>query len=206
MYAHAQSKLDRRNGSPSRFAASLPNGVHADSAPNDEPLTFEALFRTYHAKLCAFALRYVRSTDVAEEVVEDVYLRLWAQRPIWETSANQRRYLYAAVRNQALKHLAHERVVRKSHAVVQGDGIAPAMSQPPAGAEDEVQAAELAAAFQRVVDRLPARCREAYHLHCRDGMSYAEIADLMNISARTVETQVARAKKFLRRALAVWLS
>ena len=175
------------------------------SAPRETP-SFDNLFRTYHVKLCAFALRYVGSVDVAEEVVEDVFLRLWVQmRDGVPALKNPKRYLYTAVRNQALKHLKHERVVRKSLAIVQHQEHVPGMSQPAASAEDQVQARELAIAFHSAVDQLPTRCREAYTLYRQQGLSYAEVAELMGISIRTVETQLARATRALRLNLAAWL-
>lgn len=105
------------------------------------------------------------------------------------TYIDPKRYLYTAVRNQALKHLAHERVVRNSHEMVQGEGRASAISQSPEGAEADVETAELEAL--RNHHRFAAgRCREAFELYRCNGMTCPEIADIMNISARTAETQV----------------
>jgi len=221
----------RRNGAGHQNTAHKNGAAHADTAhqngasgehtthqngskrehddrpvPAGEVLSFESLFRTYHAKLCAFARSYVKCPDVAEELVEEVFLRMWELRGNWPGCANQKRYLYAAVRNQALKHLAHECVVRQSHAIVKEQVCAPGMGQPPAAPDDEVQAAELASAIQVAVEQLPPRCREAYVLNREHGMSYAEIAEVMGISVRTVETQLARANRVLRRELATWVS
>jgi DNA-directed RNA polymerase specialized sigma24 family protein len=80
-----------------------------------------------------------------------------------------KRYLYTAVRNQALKHLAHEAVVRRSHAMVKRGGRVPGAGEGPIGADDEVEAHELAAAFEDAAVRLPARCREAYTLYREEG-------------------------------------
>ena len=207
MSAHAQATtaVDHHPRTRSARANSLPPGPSSRLPAAREGLSLEALFHTYRAKLCTFALGYVGCTDVAEEVVEDVFLRLWEQRENLPKCNSPKSYLYTAVRNQALKHLAHERVVRKSLAIVQREGHAPGMSQPPASAEDQVQATELAAAFQYAIEQLPARCREAYTLHRQHGLSYAAIAERMGVSVRTVDTQLARATKVLRRNLAAWL-
>ena len=90
--------------------------------------------------------------------------------------------------------------------MTQQHGPVPGMSQAPAAPDDELQAMELAAAFENAVDRLPQRCRQTYALHREHGMSYAQIAGVMGISVRTVETQLARANRVLRRELAPWLS
>ena len=202
MAAHPPPTLVQRNGSSVRFAGDSSSG--RGHAPVEEHLSLEILFRAYHQRLCSFARSYVTCPDVAEELVEDVFLKLWQQRDNGHACANPRGYLFAAVRNQALKHLAHERVVRATAARVQGEGFAPGMSQPSAPADDEVQANQLADAFSSAVERLPARCREAYTLH-HSGLSYVEIGETMGTSSRTVETQVRSAKRVLRRELAAWL-
>jgi RNA polymerase sigma-70 factor (ECF subfamily) len=202
MAAHPPPLVKERNVPSVQFAAE----AHSlrTRARSGEPLSLEFLFRAYYQKLCCFARSYVTSPDVAEELVDDVFLRLWEQRESGHACVNPRGYLYAAVRNQALKHLAHERVVRATAARVQGEGFAPGMSQPSAPADDEVQANQLADAFSSAVEQLPARCREAYTLH-HSGLSYVKIGETMGTSSRTVETQVRNAKRVLRRELAAWL-
>jgi RNA polymerase sigma-70 factor (ECF subfamily) len=168
---------------------------------------FELLFRTYHSRLCAFAERYVGCPDTAEEVVEEVFLRIWAQRKFEDgCCGSPKRYLYTAVRNQALKVLDHERVVQRSRESARSQDHPPGMSQPPIAADERLHADQFAAAHQRAVDALPERCRQAYVLHRQQGSSQAEIAALMGISVRTVETQLARAARTLRQQLAVWLA
>ncbi len=170
-----------------------------------EARSFECLFRTYHARLCEFARAYVACPAVAEELVHNVFLRIWEQPLILRECVNPKRYLYTAVRNQALKHLAHEAVVRRWHTMVKEEGRAPGTGERPVRADEQLEASELAAAFENTVDRLPARCRETFTLYREQGMSYAEIAVAMGTSERTVETQLARAKKVLRRELAEWV-
>ena len=196
-----------RIDSPLPAAITTAVELPASTVPLFQQPSLEALFRTYHTELCAFARRYVRCPDVAEELVSDVFVRVWELRETWPAvCASQKRYLYTAVRNGALKHLAHERVVQRSRAMTQEPGPVPGMSQAPAAPDDELQAMELALAFENAIDRLPRRCRQAYALHREHGMSYAQIASVMGISVRTVETQLARANRILRRELAPWLS
>ncbi|MGH7575620.1 MAG: sigma-70 family RNA polymerase sigma factor, partial [Longimicrobiales bacterium] len=155
-------------------------------------------------ELCAFATGYVRCMAVAEDLVQDVFLQLWMLHRNGETCVNPDRYLYTAVRNRALNYLAHERVVCSAYETMQSSGQAAGMSQPRATADEEVEAAELEQACERLVDDLPTRCREAY-VHRSAGKTHAEIAAAMGTSARTAETQVAHARQRLRRDLAYWL-
>lgn len=166
---------------------------------------FESLFCTYYRRLCTFVERYVGSPEVAEEVVADVFLQVWARNKCQDERGCPKRYLYIAARNQALKYLDHQRVVRRWEGIVVEQGTVPGLGQPPAAADDQLHAAELAAAVRGAIEQLPDRCRQAYTMYRNDGMSYADIATAMDISVRTVETQLARAAKALRRDLAVWL-
>lgn len=192
------------NGSHSPLENGTPE-AHLAPGSLSEVHVFEDLFRTYQLKLVAFARRFVKRNDVAEELVEDVFLHLWELRGSWPDPGNHKRYLYAAVRNQALKYIAHQSIERKVHAIVNGSGRVPGMSQSSVTADDATQASELAAAMKNAIDQLPARCREAYTLNREHGMSYAQIASRMGISVRTVETQLARANKWLHRRLAAWI-
>lgn len=166
--------------------------------------TVEALFRAYYPELCAFAAGYVRCAAVAEDLVQDVFVQLWMLHRNGETCVNPDRYLYTAVRNRALKYLAHEGVVCSAHEMMQSAGQVAGMSQPCATADEEVEAAELEQEFERAVDKLSARRREAY-IHSRAGKTHAEIGAAMGTSERTAETQVADARQHLRRELAYWL-
>lgn len=166
--------------------------------------TFDALFRAHYARLCGFARRFVGCPDTAEDVVQEVFLHVWTLRDEGETFVNPKRYLYAAVRNRALNHIDHERIASRSRGMMQIGARAPAMSAPRAAPDEELEAAELEEALDIAVERLPERCREAY-AHRHGGKTRAEIAAVMGTSPRTAETQVTRARRFLRRELAPFL-
>ena len=78
---------------------------------------FGALFRQFYPELCNFVVHLVRSRAVAEELVQDLFLRLWQRRREWETVLPSRSYLYQAAWNRAIDHLKHERVVQQSASV-----------------------------------------------------------------------------------------
>lgn len=162
-----------------------------------DPGAFEALFHAYHAPLCAFAYRYVGARDLAEDIVQEIFLFVWERRETWDVRTSVKSYLFTAVRNAALSYLRHERVVRRREAetVELFDGRS-------AGADAEADAAETLAAVQQAVGRLPERCRLAFTLHREQGLTYSEIAEVLGISPRTVEVQMGRALKSLRKSLA----
>jgi RNA polymerase sigma-70 factor (ECF subfamily) len=169
-------------------------------AAGDEA-AFETLFHAYHARLCAFAYRYVGAHDLAEEMVQEVFLFIWDRRETWDVRTSLKSYLFAAVRNAALSYLRHERVVRRHDAET-----VELFTRPTPSTDSEVRTTELVAAVQRAVNRLPERCRLVFTLHREQALTYAEIAEVLAISPKTVEVQMGRALKTLRKALAGFLS
>lgn len=202
------SRDDRRDDPPVADpdpAPSLEDREWIERVRAGDEAAFEAMFRTHYNNLCVFASRLVGSDAVAEEVVQDVFLRLWQQHESLEISSTVAGYLYGSVRNRALGHLRHERVDQRWREDTATLESAPAVARPSGRADDEARANELAAAIDRAIERLPPRCREAYVLRRQHHLGYAEIARVMGISPRTVEVQIGTALKALRAALADWL-
>jgi RNA polymerase sigma-70 factor (family 1) len=158
---------------------------------------FDALFHAYHAPLCAFAYRYVAARDLAEEIVQEVFLYVWERRQTWDVRTSVKNYLFTAVRNASLSYLRHERVVRRRQAET-----VELFARPGESADADTRTAELVAAVRRAVGRLPERCRLIFTLHREQGLTYAEIASVLEISPKTVEVQMGRALKALRKTLA----
>jgi RNA polymerase sigma-19 factor, ECF subfamily len=162
-----------------------------------DPAAFERAFRAYHPGLCALACRYVRSRDVAQELVHDVFAKLWEERGRLSVG-NLKNYLYAAVHNVAISHVRHELVERRWRE--RAPGMVDWLAQPHDVNEGErcVESEELVAAIQKVLSALPERCRLALTLRWQRQMSYAEVAEAMGISVKTVEIHVGRGLAALR--------
>jgi RNA polymerase sigma-70 factor (ECF subfamily) len=171
--------------------------VEVERVRTGDPHAFEALFHQYHAPLCAFAYRYLGARDLAEEIVQEVFLLVWERRATWEVRTSARSYLFTAVRNASLSYLRHERVVRRREPEVRELLRALAPSGEPESTEWET-----IAAVRQAIGRLPERCRLVFTLHREQGLTYTEVADVLGISPRTVEVQIGRALKSLRKALA----
>src|SRR5205807_282230 len=167
----------------------------ADRIRGGDVDAFEALYRKYWQRLYAFAFRYVRSKEDAEEVVQDVFFRIWRGRADWVPAGAVRNYVYCAVRNAARDRLERAAVARRwggrGHV---GQGAAAAA----AAIQSELEAAELVAAVQRALDELPPKRSAVCKLRLIDELSYAQIADRLGSREKTVETQLARGLKFLR--------
>jgi RNA polymerase sigma-70 factor (ECF subfamily) len=162
---------------------------------------FEAMFRAYYEPLHAFALGYVRNAAAADDLVQDVLCWVWEHRGTWAVDTSLKTYLFGAVRNRALNHGRRQRIMERW----QCQAIADIAIRPETRCAEPADAltveGDFARALQRAVQRLPARCREAYLLRWAHHLSYKEIASHMAISEKTVEIQITKALKVLRQAL-----
>lgn len=161
---------------------------------------FEVVFREHYASLVRFAEGMLRSREAAEDAVQDVLLNLWRQREVLRIDDSLRGYLYRAVRNRALNSARNDRVRREAvpHLALESPEV-------PAG-DAIVLEDELEIAVREAIDALPPRCREVFELSRFKGLRYAEIAETLGISVKTVETQMGRALRSLREKLAPYLT
>lgn len=174
--------------------------------PHPEPFSgtteaFDALVRANYGRLCGFALRLLGSREAAEDVVHDVLLHIWRDRARF-TFNDPLPYLYRSVRNRIISD-RRQQAARGRLLAELGEGA-------DFTREDDVSAAlesdDLARAAARAVEALPERCRLIFTMRREQGLSYAEIARVLDISVKTVENQMTRAGKLLRARLARFLS
>ncbi|HSA54774.1 MAG TPA: RNA polymerase sigma-70 factor [Gemmatimonadaceae bacterium] len=157
----------------------------------------EIVFRTHYSGMASFVQRFVRTPDVAEELVQDLFLKLWTKREQLSDIETFRTYLYRAARNQALNWLRRQKLERRWQEEHAGDEEATTAQT----ADEDASEHEVAVAVRAAIDRLPPRCREVFLLSRDGGLTYLEIARTLDISVKTVETQMGRALKSLRTAL-----
>ena len=157
---------------------------------------FEALFREYHPRLCGFAFRFTGSRDIAEELVQEAFLYVWQHREALDVRDSVKTYLFSAVRNASVSWLRHERVVAQSS--VQTTELFHRSAET---ADRAIESTERIAAVRAAIARLPEGCRMVLTLHREQGMTYREIADVLGISQKTVDAQMGRAFKALRKYL-----
>jgi RNA polymerase sigma-70 factor (ECF subfamily) len=163
---------------------------------------FERLFRAYYDPLCAFVAGYVGTVAVAEEIVQDVLFGVWQQREQWTVTDSVRSYLYGAARNRAINAGRRVRVAARCEIAARRAGDAPGMGQRPEPADARASATDFARALARALDHLPDRCRETFLLRRQHGLSIAEIAQTMSVTAKCVERQLTKAMRMLREELA----
>ena len=126
-----------------------------------------------------------------------MFLYLWEHDMTWENPNVAKSYLFTAVRNAALSYLRHQGVAKR----LEQEAIPLFAPRPVASPDRELHVSELAEALQRAVARLPERCRLVFTLSREQELTYAEIAELLEISPKTVEMQMGRAYRALRKYL-----
>ncbi len=163
----------------------------------DDEKAFETLFRLFYSRLFRFAQQYVHSRELAEEVVSDVFVKLWNNRKEMLRIEKLETYLFTAVKNQSLNYF-HQ---ASSHA---GSALPDSSSDHLVYTFDpgcELEWKELQAGLETAIDKLPVQCRMVFKLIKEEGLSYKETAEILNISPRTVETQLVRALRKISVAL-----
>ena len=161
---------------------------------------FEMLFRTYYQPLCKYAFTFVQDRDEAEEIVQSTFLNIWEKRQSLSIHTGIKPYLYAMVRNACLNVLKHEKI-KQQHATME---MAVAERSVESVART-IMASELETKIYRAMDQLPEQCRLIFKLSRFEELKYAEIAQQLHISIKTVENQMGKALRIMREQLKDYL-
>jgi RNA polymerase sigma-70 factor (ECF subfamily) len=158
---------------------------------------FEELFRAHYESLCRFAYRYLLDTALVEDLVQDLFAHLWADRARLELRGSVRAYLFAAVRNRAL-NVRKRQLVEHDWARDEALPDVRALHRAPAPPDHVLDAGERESQLRSAIESLPERCRLVMQLRWQEQLSHAEIAAVMGISLKGVEAQLARGLQSLR--------
>lgn len=154
---------------------------------------FENFFRLTYKRLCSFALGYVNNRNEAEDIVQAAFLNVWEHKNLWDDFESAKAYMFRSVRNKALNYKKHERVKRKSETEIQLRMEEWKIYQ---NSNDSMK--RKLEVIREGIQELPERRREIFMLSREHGLTYREIADVLEISIKTVETQIGRSLKYLR--------
>ncbi len=156
---------------------------------------FDALFQRWAGPLLRYLERMVRDRATAEELVQEVFIRVYRARDRYRPDARFSTWLYRIATNLALNELRRPRR-RDPHASLDADGASPLLAEGP-GAEEVVDARRAGAAVLRELEALPERQRAALCLTAVEGLSYAEVAEALDASEKAVKALVHRARATL---------
>ncbi len=201
MEISVDNTLDLKKGNRKRVYPEKKRGSDIDQLltrvlEHDDYGAFEKLFVFNYNPLRNFCKKIVRINEVAEELVSEVFLKIWSNRKHIVISSSPKSYLYTAVRNISFDHLRREK-----HSILAGLEEAAAVpcdsSDPHRCSEYE----ELQGRIEMAVEKLPRQCKLVFRMSRDHGMKYNEIAEELQLSVKTIETQMGRALKSLRLSL-----
>jgi RNA polymerase sigma-70 factor (ECF subfamily) len=155
----------------------------------DDEAAFGELFKLCYSRLLVFSEAILKSRELAEEAVEDVFLKLWENRKVLPAINNINYYLLVAAKHKALDYLEKA----KRQAIISLDDVKVEFGDISINPEDTLISAESVRIIQNLINDLPPRCKLMFRLVKEDGLKYREVADLLNVSVKTVETQISLA-------------
>ena len=161
---------------------------------------FSKVYYEHFPGLCDFANVFVKDEEDAKELVQDVFFSIWNKRETWQPKGSIQSYLYKAVKNRALDFLKHQKVARGWSENVRNT-VSLNMQSP----EDDFCHSELSDIIEESINRMPEKRKVIFLLSREHGLTYKEIADTLQLSVKTVETQMGRAIKSLRKRLGAYL-
>ena len=166
---------------------------------NGQYEAMELFFNRYYASLCRFGMSYESNSCLVEEKVADIFIQLWTNRNILDKIKNPKSYIYVVVKNSL-------KTARKSQQFCQqidetktiNSMFSPSREQEIIENEQKEMNTNL---IREILDIIPKKSRQAFELSRIDGLKYKEIAEILNVTPKTVENHIAIALKFISRTL-----
>jgi len=160
---------------------------------------FEIAFLKYFSSLNKYIWKFVRSEELAKEIVQEVFTDIWEYRSNLNPSGHLRGFLFEKARNKALDYIKHKKIVDQYISETKQkkrEHFYKKEFQKEANYSGFIEEAN------KVIDNLPTRAHQIYKLNREEGLTYKEISEYLNISIKTVETHMRRVLKKLRNHLA----
>ena len=156
---------------------------------------FQTVFRKYYALMCNYASQILDNKELAEEIVQDMFVKIWEKRQILVIETSVKNYFFRSVRNHCLNQIQHEKI-KKQYA-----GRVLESARQEIDPEQYFIEVDLIRRIEESIASLPPKRREIFRLSREQGMKYREIAEALSISEKTVEAQMGLALKHLRHEL-----
>lgn len=162
---------------------------------NGEVSAFEAVFNAFYAPLVNFARGILKDDALAEEQVQEVFVQLWEKRGGLKDEIVLFPYLITSVRNKCINQIQHRKVQKKYELHVRGERTDILHYEPNDVTEERLKK------LYEALNGLPEKCRQVFELSRFQHLSHKEIAAELNISTKTVENQITKALKVLKKEM-----
>jgi len=150
------------------------------------------MFKTYFSTLCYFAQKYIPDLDACKEIVHNIFVVIWEKRVEFDFEKPAKSYLFTSVYNRCMNY------IRDKKKFTNESEISTNLSTIN---QDHLESAEIESRIWEAINSLPEKCREIFLLNRFEEKKYAEIAQELKISVKTVEAQISKALKTLRNHL-----
>lgn len=163
-------------------------------------LRFEDVFKTHFKRLHAYAFTIVKDETLAEEMVQNVFYKLWEKKDWAKIESSATAYLYRSVYHECLNYLKHEKVksAYQQYKIAQPSAAAGSAAQ-------KIQLSELQWQLNKALSELPEQCRTIFQMSRFEELKYQEIANRLGLSVKTIENQMGKALRILREKLQDYL-
>ena len=167
----------------------------------DNQLALKSIFNSYYNSVYSSVFRIIQESNLAEDLTQEVFIRLWEKRKSIEIHGELGPYLRRMAVNEALCHIRKNKKFAITDQVEELDKLSSYYD-----AETELNYKELSTAVQAALNKLPSKCRVVFNLSRFEEMSYKEISEQLEISIKTVENQISKALKIMRENLKDYLT
>lgn len=158
---------------------------------------FEYIFRKYYSSLIFFATGITGRTDVAEEIIQDLFYVLWKEHENLNILRSLKGYLYGAVRNRALQYCERRKLDEKYRGTINVASVEITQTD----AQDDIEYKELEDVVKKTMEKMPERRRKIFNMHRFENLKYMEIAEILSLSVKTIEAEMGKALKTLRKEI-----
>ncbi len=154
---------------------------------------FESLFYKYYTPLCKYVTLIIGSYDEAEEIVQELFYKLWRDREMISITYSIKSYLYRSAHNMALGYCEHDEVKQRFYQNYTNNNVDYSFS-----VDSEIECSELKKILDNVLKKLPDRCKTIFMMNRFQGKKYKDIAVELSLSIKTVEADISKALKILK--------
>ena len=168
------------------------------SLQNGDHKAFEVVFVAYFDKVKYFVERIIRSEDEAEELAQDLFMKLWINHKAIDVQKSFSGFLFTMAHNASFNYLKHKEV-QNNYLNTTG------YLEETASTEEMIYAKEIALLIEMTVNKMPEQRKKIFQLSRNEGLSNDEIANRLNISKKTVENQLSLALKDLRKVITFFI-
>lgn len=158
---------------------------------------YKSLFEDYYEPLCNIAYRYLKDTDATEDVVQEVFTYLWRKRKELSIKSNIKSYLFSSVKNKCIEKIRRGKIESKFIS----EALANESYEEEYNPDIELEKLALAQKLYASIDELPKKCSLIFKMAKLEGLTYNEISEELDLSVKTIESQMRRAFILLREKL-----